>query len=442
MDYGEYGFDTLALGYQGSEAPSVEHSVIAAIETDDFYLGAIGLKKVLGSLTLGGYDTSRFTPPNTLNFTFADDISRDLVVGLQSVEFNDPEGAGRSLLPEGILAFIDSTIPHIWLPLDACQAFERAFGLTYDNATDLYLVNSTLHDTLKGQNASVSFILGNGIEGGETVNITLPYASFDLQVSSPIVSKPTRYFPLRRAQNDTQYTLGRTFLQESYLTVDYERSKFSVSQAAFVEDATSNLVAILSPNKTSTTTTVSKRASGRMSAGALAGTIVGVTMFCLLIIGGVSLLLWRRRRRRKSKEASVQQAHKEVENGSSSSGSVPIGELNVEFGDGKYRPPEVEGSPGSRGELAEAEGNHGGTEVEGTNAGVEMGGSGGIAEMEGKGVVQELDAVHVYELPAEDVDSRVARPESGQKRIKRVRLAGVGRKRHQQVKDEAMEKKK
>ncbi|KAL8699883.1 MAG: hypothetical protein Q9201_005747 [Fulgogasparrea decipioides] len=483
QDYGEYGFDILALGYQGSGSPSVNHSVIAGIETDDFYVGNIGLspqpinfttvdnpppsllsqlkstgqipslsygysagapyrlKKVLGSLTLGGYDTSRFTPPNTLNFTFADDISRDLVVGLQAVEFNGPESAGRNLLPEGILAFIDSTIPHIWLPLDACQAFERAFGLIYDNATDLYLVNSTLHDRLKGQNASVSFILGNAIQGGETVNITFPYASFDLQVSSPIVSQPTRYFPLRRAENDTQYTLGRTFLQESYLTVDYERSKFSVSQAAFVDDTTSNLVAILSPDNTSTTTTASKRDSGRMSTGALAGAIVGVIMFCLLVIGAVSLLLWRRRRMRKDKEVSMQQANKEAENNRSGSGSIPIGELNVEFGDGRYRPPEVEGSPGLSGRLAEAEGNHGVTEVEGTKAGVEMEGSGGIAEMEGKGKVQELDAVHVYELPAEDVDSRVARSESGQERIERARLAGLRSKRHQQVKDEAMEKK-
>jgi hypothetical protein len=29
------------------------------------------------------------------------------------------------------------------------------------------------------------------------------------------VSNQTRYFPLQRAANDTQYTLGRTFLQEA-----------------------------------------------------------------------------------------------------------------------------------------------------------------------------------------------------------------------------------
>lgn len=43
QDNCNYGFDTLALGYQGSGGPSVEHSVIAAIDTKDFYLGNLGL---------------------------------------------------------------------------------------------------------------------------------------------------------------------------------------------------------------------------------------------------------------------------------------------------------------------------------------------------------------------------------------------------------------
>ena len=166
-------------------------------------------------MTLGGYDSSRFTP-NDMTFNFADDISRDLVVGLQSIRFSDSDTPDKELLPGGgILTFIDSTVPHIWLPLDSCKAFEQAFGIIHDKETNLYLVNNALHDTLKQQDSSVSFILGNEIEGGNTINITFPYAAFDLTVSSPIVNGTQRYFPLRRAANETQYTLGRTFLQES-----------------------------------------------------------------------------------------------------------------------------------------------------------------------------------------------------------------------------------
>lgn len=166
-------------------------------------------------MTLGGYDSSRFVPNNVV-FNFASDISRDLVVALRSIQFTDSSTTNKELLPSGsILTFIDSTVPHIWLPIDACKAFEAAFGIAYDNKTQLYLVNDTLHSTLMKQNASLSFVMGNEVQGGETVHINFPYAAFALQVGYPIVNSTTRYFPLRQAANDSQYTLGRTFLQEA-----------------------------------------------------------------------------------------------------------------------------------------------------------------------------------------------------------------------------------
>ena len=179
---------------------------------------------MFGSLTLGGYDQSRFTP-NSVSFQFAGDISRDLVVALQSIIYNDATTTNQMLLPQGHLTFIDATVPHIWLPKEACTAFEKAFSLQYDTTTNRYLVNDTLHTQLQSKNASVSFILGNDINGGATVNITLPYAAFDLQIGAPFVNTTQRYFPLRQANNETQYTLGRTFLQESLV---YRPSKLAI----------------------------------------------------------------------------------------------------------------------------------------------------------------------------------------------------------------------
>lgn len=181
---------------------------------DDCLTPILGLNKVPGSLTLGGYDESRFTP-NNLTFSFASDSSRDLVLGVQSIVSTSQDGAVKSLLPSGILTYVDSTVPQIWLPIEACQAFEDAFGLVYDEASELYPVNQTLHDKLIAQNPSITFVLGQLQTGGQTVNITLPYNSFDLQATPPFVQKKTKYFPLQRAKDDTQYTLGRTFLQEA-----------------------------------------------------------------------------------------------------------------------------------------------------------------------------------------------------------------------------------
>lgn len=148
----------------------------------------------------------------------ASDISRDLVIGLQDITYTDSKVTNGKLLNEGILTFIDATVPHIWLPQDACTLFEEAFGITYNSTANRYLVNSTLHTQLQSQNASVSFLIGNDVNGGNTVTITLPYEAFDLQVGPPLVDTTQYYFPLRRAANSSQYTMGRTFLQEAYVS--------------------------------------------------------------------------------------------------------------------------------------------------------------------------------------------------------------------------------
>ena len=254
---GLWGNDTLGLAVQGSGGPTLENQVIAGIVTDNFYLGMFGvnpkpanytglsgdqqdsymtslkkqniipstsfgytagaqyrLKKVLASLTLGGFDQSRFIP-NPLSISFAPDNDRDTVVGIQSIKATNQNGTTSNLLPHGILAYVDTTIPYIWLPLEACEAFEKAFGLTWDETSELYLVDDALHTHLLAQNATIEFTLGDGVSGGQTVDITLPYASFDLIAKYPLVENTSSYFPLKRAANETQYTLGRTFLQEA-----------------------------------------------------------------------------------------------------------------------------------------------------------------------------------------------------------------------------------
>ena len=164
-------------------------------------------------MTLGGYDDSRFTS-NDFSFTFDNNNEKDLTVGIQDITTVGTKGGQKSLLPSGILALIDSTVSHIWLPTPACKRFEDEFGLVYDSTTELYLVNDTLHESLLSRNPNITFQLGNSISG-PSIEITLPYAAFDLQGTYPFVANTTNYFPLRRAANDSQYVIGRTFLQEA-----------------------------------------------------------------------------------------------------------------------------------------------------------------------------------------------------------------------------------
>ena len=100
-----------------------------------------------GSLALGGYDSSRHHA-NNVSFEFDPNISQSLTVGLQSINATQTLVGNVEPLQAGIYSLLDSGVPEIWLPLAACNVFESAFGLTYDNNTDRYLANDTTHSSL------------------------------------------------------------------------------------------------------------------------------------------------------------------------------------------------------------------------------------------------------------------------------------------------------
>ena len=165
-------------------------------------------------MTFGGSDLSRYTPSN-VSFGLAPDIERDLVVGLQSISVTLANSTTYTMLPSPILTFIDSTIPYIYLPPQACKQFEANLGLVYNEEDNLYLVDDSLHKQLQNINPTFKFVIANDKTSQSTITIGLPYNSFDLQAKYPFLPNDTGYFPIRQAKNESEYTLGRTFLQEA-----------------------------------------------------------------------------------------------------------------------------------------------------------------------------------------------------------------------------------
>jgi hypothetical protein len=197
---------------------------------------------------------------------------------------------------------VDFTVPHLWLPRNTCDRFESAFGLTYDNNTDLYLISDQNHTRMLRKNPSVTIGFGASSNPAERVNIILPYSAFDLQASHPIYSKETNYFPVRRAANESQYTLGRTLLQEAYIVVDYERRNFSIHQARFPQSnnpkqITAILGLELMGSSNSTTTPHPPRRTPQKNA--IIGITIGIVAFAVLLAGITTLLYQPRRRNRE-----------------------------------------------------------------------------------------------------------------------------------------------
>ena len=215
---------------------------------------------------------------------------------------------------------IDSSTPYLWLPASVCLQFEKALGLTYDERIELYTFagNPAQHEVLLDWNMTFNFMLADLPGSSKVISLNLPYAAFDLQLTYPFPglnltqgSGPMNYFPLRKAANSTQYTIGRAFLQETYLTVDYERNNFSIAQAIFDPNAINNknLIDISRP-RNSTFQGPDVSSTVVLSKAVIAGIVAGAIVLFAITAGLATACIWRRRR---SKLANTGHDHKTSE---------------------------------------------------------------------------------------------------------------------------------
>ncbi|MCJ1436503.1 hypothetical protein MMC27_005882 [Xylographa pallens] len=208
---------------------------------------------------------------------------------------------------EADLFTIDSSTPFLWLTEAVCTRLEDAFGIVYNEALQLYLLNTTQQQTLSNANISFTFDLSDYPGSSNSVSLQLSYNAFDLALSYGFpglenvfpqmdASSPSvPYLPVRKAANSTQYTIGRMFLQETYLIVDYQRNNFSVSQAKFALDAIDNqeLLDIDPPSSDAPATT--DQSTQGLTAGAWIGTAIGALVGLVALTLLVCFFVFRRR---------------------------------------------------------------------------------------------------------------------------------------------------
>jgi hypothetical protein len=111
------------------------------------------------------------------------------------------------LINGSILAAIDSSHPNIWLPIEDCQLFKLAFDLSWNETAQMYFTNETTHSQLLRDNTTIVVTLADSRVANKTIDIHIPYGSFDLTADHPLVPSPRKYFPLKRAANYTQVSL-------------------------------------------------------------------------------------------------------------------------------------------------------------------------------------------------------------------------------------------
>lgn len=440
------GFDTITLGWQGSGGPTVQHSTVFNLELQDYWVGIFGLNPaptnfttftdpqpsfmqqlvnnntipsltygytagnqyrlngVYGSLVLGGYDENRFDQTKNISVPFYNDVGREQLVNLKSITTD--VGSPSNLLPDGdIDLLIDSTVAQIWLPESACSAFESAFGITYDSYREYYILNDTLRSTLQDSNPNVTFTIGSQANDA-TVDIVLPYSAFDMELRFPPDTNSSAYFPLRRAANSTQYTLGRTFLQEAYLISDYDNRNFTVAPCTWNSSlvSTTSLKSIIRANETMSTGGGGDSGS---NTGAIAGGVVGGVVGLALIVGAIIWFMRRRKQGEKKKLAELE-AKSASPTGSQDAGgeakpfiSAPFGgelggdgEIHEAYAPHKQAPQEMDSA------YAPDPNKHGYSEMGGGVGEYFQPAKGVPAEMRGSTPIYEMHGSDVQELPA------------------------------------------
>ena len=322
---GDANPDLLQSFYKNGSIPSISYGYLAG--SAHFQKSNNSPISGLGSLVLGGYDTSRVDTTKNLTVPQINNGLRSRILALNSISTE-----GHPLLNTSIYASLDSAASQIWLPTSVCTAFENAFNLTWNDASSLYLLTDDQHSALLASNPNVTFSLSSGLQNdSQTLNITLPYSAFDLNYTtlSPNSTTSVPYFPLKRASTSDQYTLGRTFLQYTYIIFEYQRNNTMTLYPA-IYPANNNpadsahVIPICPPDANSTTclTTDSRyhtknndNGGGGLSGGAIAGIVIGV-LLALVIAAGIAcfflgLLCFKKRKQRRDADKSAYESSRE-----------------------------------------------------------------------------------------------------------------------------------
>lgn len=226
-----------------------------------------------------------------------------LAVGVNSILYKPDQNVEANTLSftrRGFPATIDSTFPYLILPDDIIDNFVSNFSLGYDQNSKLFTVNASSHANNLRLNAEVIMKISASADtdSNDFASIILPYAAFDLQGDFPLFSNQTSYFPIRRSENG-QFILGRAFLQETYIIVDYEHQNFTVAPAVFEEPMPNpSLVTIYDRSYTGLPTSQGNNSGGGLSSGAIAGIVVGIVAVFIIAALGI-FFLWKKRQASK-----------------------------------------------------------------------------------------------------------------------------------------------
>ncbi|KAI5800078.1 aspartic peptidase domain-containing protein [Geopyxis carbonaria] len=253
--------------------------------------------KVPGSLVLGGRDTGRYVPNNvTMKLNETTNLPKVSLRGFY-VDGNPVAGIGTNPGNTYNLT-IDSKRPFMNLPREIVQAIRELFPIEDETKSKTFkwnYDNQTRFNETK--NTKITLELSAGPDSNETVSIDLPPGALKNPAKTPRVVEDCDLFPLE-STNSKDYNLGRIFLAETYIAIDYDNQEFQLSEAIHTASNADNVVAIRpgqlvaaqSPNPRNST---SSAAAASSKPSHLAAKIIAPLVVFFIIAIAVGLFLRR-----------------------------------------------------------------------------------------------------------------------------------------------------
>ena len=271
------------------------------------WVGDRSLSPVDGTLTVGGYDTSRVAG-NFTTFPLGDWTLQQpcpLQVTIGAIMYNQPNGTSELLTSNTMVACIEPNSDRLTFTPDVVEKFANITGynpsfadLTYPTALapdgNLTITLDNNHTTVIPNSELVALKRGSDELGHYAIT------------NSSIVETSITY----NAQSDPttiQPILGGTYLTFNYLVVDYESGQFQMAPAVQGNQPTNPqaIKTICTPK--SAVSTLRSPQKGSTEIGAIVGGTVGGV--AALTITGVLVVLYRRHQRQGRRQYQHQHQH-------------------------------------------------------------------------------------------------------------------------------------
>ena len=315
------------------------------------HIGSAALNLPL-SLWLGGYDMARVLGPVSAQPYSANIQNNNFFIDLFDIGIGVDHGGSpwsyhtkNDLLAQGnksissLSVAMNSAAPYIYLPNSTCAALTKDLPVTYSAKYGLYLWEVTNPQYIKIITAPtyLIFIFRNA---GQNITVKVPFQLLNLTLDSPLIDKPTQYFPCTTPQDSSTYTLGRAFLQAAFIGVNWDQGlgqwflaqapgpntdntpsqtpingtilKGSGADWAQSWSSVWTALPVASSNSSPTATAIAPPQSSNpspkshLTSGASAGLGVGIALILLGSVVGVAALYFRRRKRRREEARSKQ----------------------------------------------------------------------------------------------------------------------------------------